>query len=64
MARQPTHAGAAYNVAVIYEVQGEYEGAKQWYRKAIELQPKKELYVESERALFKRLEDAARLEQP
>jgi hypothetical protein len=64
VARVPTHAGASYNLAVVYEVQGEYEGAKQWYRRAIELAPKKELYLESERALFKRLEDAARLEQP
>jgi tetratricopeptide (TPR) repeat protein len=62
-AKTPPHAGAVYNVAVLYEVQGEYEGAKQWYRRAIELSPQKELYVESERALFKRLEDAARLEQ-
>lgn len=64
VARVPTHAGAVYNIGVIYEVQGEYEGAKQWYRRAIELNPKRELYLESERALFKRLDDAAKLQQP
>ena len=63
LAKVPTHAGAIYNVAVIHEVQGEYEGAKQWYRRAVELQPKRELYVDGERALLKRLEDAARLRQ-
>lgn len=63
VAKNPNHAGASYNIGVIYEVQGEYEGARQWYRRAVELNPKRELYLESERALFKRLEDAARLEQ-
>jgi tetratricopeptide (TPR) repeat protein len=63
VAKNPNHAGAIYNIGVIYEVQGEYEGAKQWYRRAIELNPKRELYLESERALFKRLDDAARLQQ-
>jgi tetratricopeptide (TPR) repeat protein len=64
VAKNPNHAGAIYNIGVIYEVQGEYEGAKQWYRRAIELNPTRELYLESERALFKRLDDAAKLEQP
>lgn len=63
LAKVPTHAGALYNVGVVYEVQGEYEGARQYYRRALELQPANQRYQSAERALVRRLADAARLEQ-
>ena len=63
LAKNPNHAGAIYNSAVVYEVQGNFDTAKAWYRRAIELAPDRTLYQDAERALFHRLDDQARLQQ-
>ncbi len=43
--KEPAHKAGIYNnIAIIYEVMGETELAREWYKKALELYPDSDIY--------------------
>lgn len=61
--RNPRSAGATYNLGVLLETRGDFEGAEASYLKAIELSPKP-LYRDALYDLRRRLREASSLQTP